>query len=74
MDNKTAFQRLFYPDDYQFKNNYTREVLSKINHCQTKDLGYHFYQCNNSDCSKRNTIVVAIDIVRFVVRSKKNNG
>jgi hypothetical protein len=55
MDNKTAFQRLFYPDDYQFKNNYTREVLSKINHCQTKDLGYHFYQCNNSDCSKINT-------------------
>ncbi len=55
MNNKTAFQRLFYPDDYQFKNNYTREVLSKINHCQTKDLGYHFYQCNNSDCSKINT-------------------
>jgi hypothetical protein len=55
MKSKTAFQSLFFPVDYQYKNEYTKRVLSRINHCHTKDLGFHCYQCNNDECLHTHT-------------------
>jgi hypothetical protein len=53
--NKTAFQNLFLRPDFQYKNEYTRGVLSRIHRCHTKDLGYHCYQCNNPECLHTHT-------------------
>ena len=55
METKTAFQRLFSSSKFQCKNQYTKGVFSQIEKCHTKDLGYHCYQWNNSDCMHTHT-------------------
>jgi hypothetical protein len=55
MGNKSAFQNLFACTNYAPKNEYTKQVLSRIHHCHTKDLGYHCYQCSNEECLHSHT-------------------
>lgn len=55
MGSKTAFQKLFACSNYIPKNEYTKQVLSRIHHCHTKDLGYHCYQCSNEECMHTHT-------------------
>ena len=52
---KKDFQNAFMPADYQYKNAYTRNVLSQIHRCHTRHLGYHCYQCSNQDCLHTHT-------------------
>ena len=52
---KQSFQQLFSCKDFQPKNIYTHGILDKISRCHTKDLGYHCYQCDNSDCLHSHT-------------------
>ena len=55
MGSKTAFQDLFGCTNFTPKNEYTGQVLSRIHHCHTKDLGYHCYQCSNQECLHTHT-------------------
>ncbi|MDH5398776.1 MAG: IS91 family transposase [Cyclobacteriaceae bacterium] len=55
MGSKQTFQSLFACTNYVAKNEYTRQVMSRIHRCHTKDLGYHCYQCNNEECLNTHT-------------------
>ena len=50
---RARFQALFNPESFPYKNTYTRSIASRIFKCHTAELGYHCYQCNNSECGHR---------------------
>ena len=50
---RSSFQALFNPESFPYKNTYTKSIASQIFKCHTADLGYHCYQCNNSECGHR---------------------
>ena len=47
---KARFQALFDPYAFPYKNNYTRSIASKIFKCHTAALGFHRYECDNTEC------------------------
>lgn len=55
MGSKQTFQSLFACTSYVPKNEYTKQVMSRVHHCHTKDLGYHCYQCSNEECLHTHT-------------------
>ncbi len=47
---KSQFQALFDPQRFNYKNEYTRSIASRIFICHRQEMGYHCYQCDNPDC------------------------
>jgi len=35
----------------QFSNTFTSSVLTKLSNCRTSAMGFHYYQCNDSNCN-----------------------
>jgi hypothetical protein len=35
----------------QFSNAFTSSVLTKLSNCRTSAMGFHYYQCNDSNCN-----------------------
>lgn len=54
-NSSTSFQQLFRAGTFKAKNAYTGSVIDKIGRCHTAALGYHCYQCDNSECMHTHT-------------------